>query len=441
MSDVISIQAKWMLGPDNETLRDKHVITEGGKISYIGGYDSSLVPRDAVKLHYPRGLIVPPFINAHTHLPETLIRGLIDDADLHEWLFNHVWKVEPKMLASDARVGAQLGIAEMFKTGTIGFVDQYFYSDEIAQVVIESGAKAFLAPSIFPNTPEHEKIEDSYTNNLRMIEKWHGKDNRLFFGFGPHAPYTVGEDLYLKIYEQASKYDTFIHTHLHETKREVEEAQEKYGKSSIQSFADIGILDRIFAAHCIHMDAHDRELMLKNHVTILHNLQSNLKIGAGIAPIPEYLAMGLNVTLGTDGSASNNNLDMLEEVRLTALLHKGLHHDPKIVNTITALNLGTRNASKLFPEGVYSGIIDVGRPADLVVVDLSSVNMTPVINPLSNWIYSGNGSDVVLTMVNGKLVYQDGELLTLNERRIKESAQESTERMMADADYTAREFS
>ena len=440
MSEILSIQARWMINEQYQTIKDQHIIVENGKFSYIGKYSSENIPRDAEKIEYKKGLLIPPFINAHTHLPETLIRGLIDDASLQEWLFEHVWKVEPNMNSSDATIGAKLGALEMLSSGTIGFNDQYFYANEIAEVVELTGMKALLAPSIFENNPETGSIENGFKKNMEVLKKWHKKDNRIFIGFGPHAQYTVEEEMFKRIYEEAEKHDTFIHTHVNESRREVLEAEEKFGKNAVKLFNDWGILDRVFAAHCVHLDQIDRKLLKTNNVPILHNIQSNLKIGSGIAPIDEYINFGLNVVLGTDGSASNNNLDMLEEVRLTSLLHKGIREDPLLIDARTALKMGTSNASVLFPKGVYSGIIKEGEPADFVIVNQSSINMTPVINPLSNWIFSGNPSNVSLTASNGKILYRDNNFLTLNADKILEDAQLSSERMMSDSEYEAIEF-
>ena len=341
------------------------------------------------------------------------------------------------MKAKDATIGAQLATAEMISSGTIGFVDQYFFADEIAEVVYQSGMKALINPSIFDGKPMgfHFSLESSYRKNLEVINKWHRKDDRVFVGFGPHAPYSVPDDYYQKIYEQAEKYDTKIHTHLNETKQEVDESKKAHGKSPIQKMQDLGVLDRIVAAHCIHLDENDKQLLVQHHIPVLHNIQSNLKIGAGIANIPDYISRGIIVCLGTDGNASNNNLDMLEEVRLTALIHKGLHGNPKLIPARTALKMGTENASSIFPPGIYSGKLLKGEPADLLVVDLDRINTTPIINPLSNWVYSANSSNVALTMSNGKILYSDNKFQTLNVERIKEQAQKSIERMMIESDY------
>ncbi len=438
MEDLV-IRAGWMYS-EGRLLKNQQIVIENGLITYTGPHNGSEIPTGSEIKDYSKGLVLPPFINSHTHISETLIRGICDDADLYEWLYDHVWKVEPNMTASDARVGAQLGVAEMLASGTIGFVDQYFYSNQIAEVVQETGMKALLSPSIFggEGNAESNDIEDSYRKNVAVLEKWHKKDNRIFIGLGPHAPYTVSDELYLKIYDKASQYDTKIHTHLNETRREVKESMDQFGLSPIEKMDKIGVLDRIIAAHCVHVSENDKVLLKSNNVSVLHCIQSNLKVAAGVANIPDYIKRDINVCLGTDGNASNNNLEMLEEVRLTALIHKGLNNDPKLIKTQTALKLATENPTKLFPKGIISGGINVGDNADILVIDLDKLHTTPIINPLSNWVYSGNNQNVALTICNGKILYDEGNFTTLNIDQIMDQAQESTNRMMSDSNYTPR---
>ena len=269
-------------------------------------------------------------------------------------------------------------------------------------------------------------LHTHYQQNLKVLNKWHKKDSQLFIGFGPHAPYSVPDEYYLKIHEQATKYDTKIHTHLNETTREVEESINSHGLSPIEKMNELGVLDKIIAAHCIHLSENDKALLHINNVSVLHCIQSNLKIGAGIAAIPDLINRNINVCLGTDGNASNNNLEMLEEVRLTAMIHKGIHYDPKLINTQTALKLATENPVKLFPQGVISGNLEVGSNADALLVDLNRIHTTPIINPLSNWVYSGNNQNIALTICNGKILYDEGMFTTLNIDDIMTKAQKST---------------
>lgn len=429
------ILARWALGEDNRLIQNPTILVEGEKIVFVGPTKNAPPCNDVETIEVPKGLVVPPFLNAHTHLPETLIRGLCDDAALHEWLFDHVWQVEPAMTAIDAKIGALLGIAEMVQTGTVGFIDQYFYANEIAEAVSETGVKAFLSPSIFDGNPETKTIEAGFNRNKEIFDKWHGHGNRIFVGFGAHAPYTIPREWLTKIIDAAAERQTKVHIHLSETQKEVIDAKKEWGCSPIEYMDQLGGLPHSYAAHCVHTSAEDQELLVRHQTPVLSCPQCNLKIGSGIAPIPEYLSKGVRVCLGTDGSASNNNLDMLEEVRLTAILHNGVLRDPIAVPSTKALELGTKNAADLLPDKTYSGVLAAGKPADIAVVDLGTTNNTPVINPLSNWLFASHGNNVVLTISNGKILYRDGMFLTLDVEDLRLKAQKSIDAMMARADY------
>lgn len=436
------IRVKYALKNNSDLIKDAEIEIVEGLISYIGKVRNE-TKESFIYLQYSHGLAVPAFVNGHTHLPETLIRGICDDEDLHTWLYDHVWKIEPVMKAQQAKIGALLGIAEMVRSGTVAFVDQYFYSNEIAEAVIETGVKAFLAPSIFDGNPETKTIEKSFDQNKKVFDKWNGQDNRIFVGFGPHAPYSLSEEWFQKIIDETKARGTKIHTHLNETVKEVNEAKQTFKCTPIELMDKLGGLNHIVAAHCIHTTEQDRILLKQNETTVLSNPQSNMKIGAGIAPIPDYLQRGINIVIGTDGSASNNNLDMLEEARLLSLVHKGLQTNPKLLPVSSIVPLFTSNGSKIFPKGSYTGILSENNPADILVVDLNSSNTVPVINPISNWFFASNSSDIVLTMANGKILFekkgQEELYPTLNLDKIKIEAQQTTEDMMAKSDYKPRQ--
>lgn len=437
MSNFI-IKVKYALKNNSEVLKDAEIEVTDKNITYIGK-KRSLKKENYEYLEFEHGLAVPGFINGHTHLPETLIRGICDDEDLHTWLYDHVWKIEPSMSPRHAKVGALLGIAEMIRSGTVAFIDQYFYSNQIAEVVAETGMKAFLAPSIFDGNPETKTIEKAFDKNKQVFRDWNGYDNRIFVGFGPHAPYSVSDEWFKEILEETRKYGTKIHTHVSETMREVKETKEKFNSTPVEYLNKIGALEYILAAHCIHLTEQDISLLQQNKTTILSNPQSNCKIGAGIAPIPNYVKIGLNVILGTDGSASNNNLDIMEEARLLALLHKGLRTDPKILPIKEIIPLFTSNGNKVFPNKAYIGVLKENSPADIVIFNLNSANMLPVINPISNWMFASNPSDIELTMANGKILFRkrDGkeEYFTLNIEQIKKQAQKAIDEMMSVSNY------
>lgn len=436
------LRVKYVLKNNTELLKDAEIEIDDSKISYIGNR-RAFKKEEFEYLDFQHGLAVPAFINGHTHLPETLIRGICDDEDLHTWLYDHVWKLEPNMTAKQAKIGAQLGIAEMIKSGTVAFIDQYFYSNQIAEAVAESGVKAFLAPSIFDGNPETKTIEQAFKVNKQVFKQWNGYDNRIFIGFGPHAHYSVPEEWLKEIIAEAKNRNTKIHTHVSETEREVKEAKENYGLTPVEYLDKLGALQHILAAHCIYLTDSDVNRLSENQTSILSNPQSNLKIGAGIAPIPDYIDKSLNVILGTDGSASNNNLDIMEEVRLLSLLHKGLNRNPKILTIKEIIPLFTSNGVKVFPKKSYTGILAETNHADIVVYDLNSLNTIPIINPISNWIFSSNPMDIHLTMANGKILFRkvDGkeEFPTLQISVIKKQAQKAIDDIMIKSDYTPKQ--
>lgn len=440
------IRTKFTLLPNYQIAKniEIHINESNGTISYIGPLKqnhSNL--EDAIIKEFPKGVAMPAFINAHTHIPETLIRGLCDDKDLLTWLFNHVWQLEPYMTDEHAKIGTQLGIAEMISSGTIGFIDQFYFADKIAEAVSETGVKALIAPSIFENelfSNEVRSLEKAFSKNKQVFDLWHGFDNRLFVGFGPHAPYTVEQEFFKNIVHEAKSRNTLIHTHLNESEKEIEDVRKKYDCSPIEFMNKIEGLNHTIAAHCIHTTENERNLLVNHGTTVLANPTSNLKTGSGIAPLPEYLQRGINVCLATDGSASNNNLNLLEEARLTALLHKGLQKNPKLLSVTEIIPLITSNASKLFPKGVYSGKLAENNPADIVIYDLASVNTTPIINPLSNWLFAAHPSEVVFTMANGKILYEHGQYLTLDIDKVKNESQKAIEEMMNKSDYIPLSF-
>ena len=434
------VRVKFALKNSFELVENAEIEITNKTITFIGK-KRDFKKENFIYLELKHGLAVPAFVNGHTHLPETLIRGICDDEDLHTWLYDHVWKVEPSMNSEQAKIGGLLGIAEMVKSGTVAFIDQYFYSDQIAEAVSESGVKAFLAPSIFEGNPETKTIEKAFDQNKKVFKKWNGHDNRIFIGFGPHAPYSVPETTFKEIIEESKLKGTKIHTHVSETQREVNEAKEKFKLTPVEYLNALHGLEHVIAAHCVYTNENDRKLLTHNKTTIVTNPQSNLKLGSGIAPIPDYLGK-INIILGTDGSASNNNLDIMEEVRLLSLIHKGLNRNPKILKIREIIPLFTSNASQIFPNNSYTGILAENNPADLIVYDLDSLTNTPVINPISNWFFSSNMSDIVLTMANGRILYQKSNgqdvFPTLDIERIKKQSQRAIEEMMVKSNYKAQ---
>ena len=337
------------------------------------------------------------------------------------------------MSKEDAAIGTELGIAEMVSTGTIGFIDQFYFSNEIAQTVDKTGVKAFLAPSIFDNNPETTTIEAAFEQNKQTLANWKGHD-RIKIGFGPHALYSIEPDLFSEIGELAREHTTFIHTHVLETATERKQAIEQWGTSTIVKLQEMGLLDIILAAHVVHTDKQDIGLLAKNNTTILHNLQSNLKLGSGILSYDILKNKSINVLIGTDGNASNNNLDMLEELRFVGLLQKGLHHDPTKLPTNQLFQMATSNASQVFGS-IYSGRLDEGQPCDFTIFSLDSIMSTPIIRPISNLQYSIPSTSCIMTVSNGDILYHNGNFKYIDVHELKTKAQNSITRMINDAGY------
>ena len=428
------IDSKWIYYPKTEKLIENgRIIVEGSKIIYSGVKKGDINEQDGDHeyYNYENGIIIPGMINAHTHIPMTLQRGICDNKNLQTWL-EYIWSVEPKLTPEDAYWGTMLGIAEMLASGTVGFNDQYFYSDQIAKAVQQTGIKAILARSIFfEGNPEADSMEEAFNIAKDVHTKWHGKDGRIWIVFGPHAPYTVNREWLEVIAAEARKRGTTLHTHLNETEYEVNESMKQHNMRPVEWMEEIGVLDLINgAAHCTYLSQNEINLLKKYNVNALHCPKSNAKIGSGFADIPKLLQEGVNVCLATDGQASNNKLDMFEEMAFEVLIHKGVHKDPTIVETADVLRMTTCNASSLFPENSYAGTLEVGTPADIVVVDLDSHTTTPIINPVSHLCHAVGREQVAMTVINGSILYHEGNFLTLDIKKVREEVQKTADRVI-----------
>jgi len=428
------IDSRFIYYPQTEKLVENgRIIVEGSKIIYSGVQKDEIGDQEGNHEYYnfENGILIPGMINAHTHIPMTLMRGISDNQNLQTWL-QYIWSVEPKLTPEDAYWGTKLSIAEMLASGTVGFNDQYFYSDQIAKAVHQTGIKAVLAPSIFfDGNPEANSMEEAFEIAKSVHDKWNGKDKRIWIQFGPHAPYTVDRDWFEVIAAEARKRGTTIHTHLNETEFEVEESLKAHSLRPVEWMEEIGVLEIInSAAHCIHLSQNEIDLLKKYNVNVLHCPKSNAKIGSGIANIPRLLKESVNVCLGTDGQASNNKLDMFEEMAFEVLIHKAVHKDPTIIGTADVLRMTTCNASSLFPEKSYSGTLEVNTQADMVVIDLDSPSTTPIIDPVSHLAHAVGREQVVMTVVNGSILYHNGNFLTLDINKVRKEAQRVTDRLI-----------
>lgn len=362
-------------------------------------------------------LAVPGFVNTHTHAAMTLFRSYADDMVLMDWLQNKIWPAEEKLVAEDVYWGTQLAIAEMIKSGTTTFSDMYFHMPQVAKAVAKTGIRAVLArgmAGIAPNAEqaliESEEFFHQYNNTA---------DGRITVMLGPHAPYTCPPDYLKRVVMLAQRLGAEIHIHLSETSGEVDECKKKYGKSPIELMKDIGVLQcGVVAAHCVHVSENDIMLMKEANVRIAHNPGSNMKLASGIAPVPAMQKAGLCVGLGTDGAASNNNLDMLEELRLAALLHKVHTFDPLLVPAKTAVNMATIDGAQTLGLDKVTGKIAPGFKADITLFNMHSPHWYPRHDRISLLAYSAGSGDVDTVMVNGKILLENKCLTTIDEEQL-----------------------
>jgi len=370
-------------------------------------------------------VVMPGLINTHTHVSMVLMRGYSDDVELMDWLSNHIWPLEAKLTNSDVELGAELGIAEMLLGGTTSFIDMYHYDHAVAKAADKTGIRATVSP-FFLDSRMPLFMEDLE----KALEFCKGKET-LNVMIAPHAPYTCSDDAFKVGMTTADKYDLNFHIHLNETAGETPGYIETHGESPVRHLEKLGLFSRpTVAAHCVYLDPEEMDILAKHGVTAAHNPKSNMKLASGFAKTKEMLQHGMNVSLGTDGAASNNNLDMWEEMRSASLMQKALTLDPLAIPAYTALEMATVNGAKAMGMENELGIIKQGALADIILVDLKGLphHYPEQPNILSSLVYSCRASDVDTTIVNGKIKVRNHILLNTD---IDSLGQRCTERLTA----------
>lgn len=413
-----------------EILDDCDVLVENDCIKCVG----NIGPEDRDKaqaIDCTGKLLMPGFINGHTHVPMSILRNYADDMELQTWLFKYIFPVEERLTGEDVFFSSLLGIMEMLATGTTCFIDMYFFMDDIARAVEMSGIRAHLSRGMICNEkgPDFSKVE-SLNESISFFKNWNGAANgRITGAFAPHAIYTCSPEFIKAVRDAAEKLGAPIHVHLDETLTEHENSLKDYNKTPTKHLYDLGLFDlKTIAAHCVWITDEDISLLKEKNVTIAHNPKSNLKLASGIAPIPEALSKGVNVILGTDGVASNNNLSMFEEISLAALIQKGAKQDPLLVSAKEAIRMATVNGSKALGRDDL-GEVAPGKKADLILIDLDKPHFLPLHNPVSALAYCAQGSDVCLTMVNGRILYENGDFKTIDREKVQHHIQKICERI------------
>ena len=429
-----------ILGGTIVTMDQTRRVIEDGGIAISQGRIVAIGPRTDIERAYTSRqrvsaagkVITPGLINGHTHVPMVLFRGLADDLDLQEWLTKYIFPAEAKNVTEEfVRVGARLGLAEMIRGGTTTYCDMYYFEDAIADETAKAGVRGVLGETIidFP-------VADNKTNaeGMAYVEKfvarWKGHE-LVVPAIAPHAPYTVSEEHLKAVRAFSDRTGAPIVTHISETKREVDDSVKAKGASPVAYLDRIGFLnDRVIAAHMVWPQGTDIAILKRRGVGVVHNPQSNMKLASGVAPVPQMMKESLQVGLGTDGAASNNDLNMWEEMDTVAKLHKVFTGDPKVISAQQAFELATIRGAQALHLEKEIGSLETGKRADLLVIDRDTLNQIPLYNVYSDLVYATKASDVETVIINGRLVMRNRRLLTLNETAVKNDARVFRDRII-----------
>lgn len=412
-----------------EVKKDAFIGVKDGKIAYIG---TEKPEEDFGEVYNGKhGIMMSGFVNAHSHAPMTLLRGYGENLPLDRWLNEKIFPFEDKLTDNAIAASTTLACAEMIRFGTVSFSDMYFFSQTMAKSILDSGMKCNLSRGLTVFSDQDYEQLEAYKDNVDLLKNYQNAGNgRLKIDLCIHGEYTTTPKVVEALAKHAKSENVNVHIHLSETKKEHEECKQRHGKTPAKYFADLGLFgEPTTAAHCVWVEDEDIELFKKYGVTVACNPVSNMKLASGFAPIPKMLEKGVNIALGTDGCASNNNLNIMQDLYLFALLYKGVTGDPTVVTPKQALMAATLNGFK--SQGrMDSGKIAVGQKADIIVINTDVPNMYPATDIACNLVYAAQGNDIKLTMVDGKVLYKDGEYLTIDIEKAKAQTQMHTDAIL-----------
>lgn len=373
----------------------------------------------------PHGLIMPGLVNVHTHAPMSLFRGLADDLPLMEWLQHYIFPVEATLTGELVYQGSLLSIAEMIKSGTTSFCDMYLFAGDVARAAAECGIRAWVGEVLydFPS-PNYGELDNGFTYIRELFARYHNHP-LITITVDPHAVYTCSPDLLIRLAGLAEEEGALYVIHLAENGEEVRTCRERYGRSPVDHLESLGLLGpRVVADHCVMLTNTEIDLLARRGVKVAHCPESNLKLASGIAPVVQMLEAGICVGIGTDGSASNNDVDMFGEMNTTAKIHKVDRLDPTVMSAATTLQAATIGGARVLGAEQSIGSLEPGKKADCIVLDLDQPHLTPMYSPISHLVYAARGGDVIHSVIGGRVVMEHRRLLTLDERAVLDQAAE-----------------
>lgn len=432
------LHARWLLSADDEqALIEDHCVAvhDGRIVDIVPSAQSQQLYKAKQEFNLPQHILMPGMVNSHGHAAMSLLRGAADDLPLQTWLQDYIWPMEDKWVSAEfVYHGTQLAIAEMLLSGTTCFADMYFFPNESARAASEIGMRAQMACPIIDFPTAWAQNSEEYISKATALHDQYRHHELISVAFGPHAPYTVSDEPLMKIATLAEELDIPIHMHVHETATEVSDALAANGKRPIQRLADLGLISpRLICVHATQMNAEDTATLVENGASIAHCPESNLKLASGFCPVAELLAAGINVALGTDGAASNNDLDMFGEMQTAALLAKAVAGDAAALPALQALRMATSNGAKALGLERDIGTLEPGKYADIIAVSLDTLNAIPSYNPLSQLVYSSQAKQVSHVWVAGKLLVDSGQLTTIDIEALRANVQVWQQRIQSDA--------
>jgi 5-methylthioadenosine/S-adenosylhomocysteine deaminase len=361
------------------------------------------------------GIIMPGLVNSHTHAAMTCFRGLADDLQLMTWLNDHIFPAEAKLDDQKVYSGTLLACAEMIMSGTTCFCDMYLFEDAVARAAKKAGMRAVVGEVLYDfNSPNYGPIKNGFKYTQKLIDTWQN-DPLVTIAVEPHSTYLCEPQLLKKAFKLTQSFNLPLVIHLAESKSEISQIKERYNRTPVEHLAELDVLaPNVLACHCVELTDNDIALLQRFDVKVAHNAESNMKLASGVAPIPRLINAGICVGMGTDGCASNNDLDLFLEMDSVAKLHKAKTLDPTVMDALTVLKMATIKGARALGLDQAIGSLEIGKKADLIIIDTNKPHLTPMYNPVSHLVYAAMGSDVTTSIINGNVVMEDGQIKTMD---------------------------